>query len=395
MEYTGDAESILEIRFGELVALGNENGGGLPEQKLTEFTEGLGLSGKQREEILLRLKECGFHIIKEKEKDAEEPSTEELLLLEQKEGNPAFSEDPDDFPGPDTEEEASDETTSAELLTEALADDPVRQYLHEIGSSPLLTQEQELELAVRMAEGDRAARETLTVLNLRLVVSIAKRYVGRGMSFLDLIQEGNMGLLRAVDKFDYTRGYKFSTYATWWIRQAITRAIADQSRTIRIPVHMSELINKTYRTSRSLTQELGREPSEEELAEAMNLSPERIREILKISADPISLDTPVGEEEDSHIGDFIRDEQIKGPEEAAMQTMLHEKIMELLDTLSPRERRVLELRFGFADGRAHTLEEVGQEFAVTRERIRQIEAKAIKKLKQQSRSRFLKGFEEE
>ena len=289
-----------------------------------------------------------------------------------------------------------DEETEAdldELTASAMSDDPVKLYLKEIGVYPLLSGDEEVELAKKIAEGDTLAKDKLTQSNLRLVVSIAKRYVGRGLSFLDLIQEGNLGLIKAVDKFDYTKGYKFSTYATWWIRQAITRAIADQSRTIRIPVHMSEVINKTYRVARGLLQELGREPTEQEIADAMNLPIEKVREILKVSADPISLDTPIGEEDDSHLGDFIKDDTIKGPEEAAAYTVLQDQIQALLGTLSEREQRVLVLRFGLLDGRTRTLEEVGKEFHVTRERIRQIEAKALRKLKHPSRARLLKGFE--
>ena len=280
------------------------------------------------------------------------------------------------------------------LEQEGLAvDDPVRMYLKEIGKVPLLTTEREHELAQRMADGDEDAKSELVEANLRLVVSIAKRYVGRGMYFLDLIQEGNLGLMKAVDKFDYTKGYKFSTYATWWIRQAITRAIADQSRTIRIPVHMSEVINKTYRVSRTLMQELGREPSEQEIADMMNLPVDKVREILKVSADPISLDSPIGEEDDSHLGDFIKDDRIMGPEEAAAYSMLQSQIGKLLETLTEREQRVLTLRFGLQDGRSRTLEEVGKEFNVTRERIRQIEAKALRKLRHPSRAKLLKGYD--
>ena len=271
-------------------------------------------------------------------------------------------------------------------------EDPVRMYLKEIGKVQLLTAEEEIELAQRMEEGDEVAKQKLAEANLRLVVSIAKRYVGRGMLFLDLIQEGNMGLIKAVEKFDYRKGYKFSTYATWWIRQAITRAIADQARTIRIPVHMVETINKLTRVSRQLLQELGREPSPEEIAEEMEIPVDRVREIQKISQEPVSLETPIGEEEDSHLGDFLPDEDIPAPQDAAASTILKEQLVEVLGTLTEREQKVLRLRFGLDDGRARTLEEVGREFNVTRERIRQIEAKALRKLRHPSRSRKLKEF---
>ncbi|MGB4025789.1 MAG: RNA polymerase sigma factor RpoD, partial [Bacillota bacterium] len=271
-------------------------------------------------------------------------------------------------------------------------DDPVRMYLKEIGRVPLLTAEEEVELAKRMEMGDKEAKQRLIESNLRLVVSIAKRYVGRGMLFLDLIQEGNMGLIKAVEKFDYRKGYKLSTYATWWIRQAITRAIADQARTIRIPVHMVETINKLVRTSRQLLQELGREPTAEEIAEEMGLTPERVREIQKIAQEPVSLETPIGEEEDSHLGDFIEDQDALAPAEAASFVMLKEQIEEVLDTLNEREQRVLRLRFGLDDGKARTLEEVGREFGVTRERIRQIEAKALRKLRHPQRSKKLRDY---
>ena len=271
-------------------------------------------------------------------------------------------------------------------------EDPVRMYLKEIGKVPLLTAEEEIELAKRMEAGDEKAKQKLAEANLRLVVSIAKRYVGRGMLFLDLIQEGNLGLIKAVEKFDYRKGYKFSTYATWWIRQAITRAIADQARTIRIPVHMVETINKLIRVSRQLLQELGREPLPEEIAEVMDISVERVREILKISQEPVSLETPIGEEEDSHLGDFIQDQNVPVPAEAAASNLLRDQLNEVLDTLTEREQKVLRLRFGMDDGRARTLEEVGKEFQVTRERIRQIEAKALRKLKHPSRSRKLKDY---
>ena len=271
-------------------------------------------------------------------------------------------------------------------------EDPVRMYLKEIGKVPLLTAEEEIELAKRMELGDEEAKKRLAEANLRLVVSIAKRYVGRGMLFLDLIQEGNRGLIKAVEKFDYRKGYKFSTYATWWIRQAITRAIADQARTIRIPVHMVETINKLIRVSRQLLQELGREPTPEEIAEEMNMPVERVREILKISQEPVSLETPIGEEEDSHLGDFIQDDNVPVPADAAAFTLLKEQLVEVLSTLTDREQKVLRLRFGLDDGRARTLEEVGKEFNVTRERIRQIEAKALRKLRHPSRSRKLKDY---
>ena len=271
-------------------------------------------------------------------------------------------------------------------------DDPVRMYLKEIGKVPLLSADEEIELAKKMEKGDEEAKKKLCEANLRLVVSIAKRYVGRGMLFLDLIQEGNLGLIKAVDKFDWRKGYKFSTYATWWIRQAITRSIADQARTIRIPVHMVETINKLIRVSRQLLQEYGREPSPEEIAAEMDISEEKVREILKIAQEPVSLETPIGEEEDSHLGDFIQDDNVPVPAEAAAQTLLKEQLDEVLDTLTEREQKVLRLRFGMNDGRARTLEEVGKEFDVTRERIRQIEAKALRKLRHPSRSRKLRDY---
>ncbi len=283
-----------------------------------------------------------------------------------------------------------------ELYEQALSDigldDPVKMYLKDIGKVPLLSGDEEIELARRMQEGDEEAKKRLSEANLRLVVSIAKRYVGRGMLFLDLIQEGNLGLMKAVEKFDYQKGFKFSTYATWWIRQAITRAIADQARTIRIPVHMVETINKLTRVSRQLLQELGREPSAEEIAEKMGISVERVREIQKIAQDPVSLETPIGEEEDSHLGDFLEDETTITPSDSLSATMLKETLLTVLDTLTPREEKVLRLRYGVDDGRPRTLEEVGREFNVTRERIRQIEAKALRKLRHPSRSKHLKDF---
>ena len=293
----------------------------------------------------------------------------------------------------EVEEVPSEEVTDTDALLDSFAtDDPVRMYLKEIGKVPLLTPEEELDLAKRMSEGDEEAKRRMTEANLRLVVSIAKRYVGRGMLFLDLIQEGNLGLIKAVEKFDYTKGYKFSTYATWWIRQAITRAIADQARTIRIPVHMVETINKTIRVSRQLLQELGHDPSAEEIAAEMDMPVEKVRDILKIAQEPVSLETPIGEEEDSHLGDFIPDEDASEPSEAASFSLLREQLEEVLETLAPREKKVLELRFGIVDGRTRTLEEVGKEFNVTRERIRQIEAKALRKLRHPSRSKKLRDF---
>ena len=296
-----------------------------------------------------------------------------------------------DMTGADLDEEES-LVDPVELAAEYNLDDPVRMYLKEIGQVPLLSAEEEQDLARRVAEGDQEAKNKLTEANLRLVVSIAKKYSGRGLHILDLIQEGNLGLIKAVEKFDYTKGYKFSTYATWWIRQAITRAIADQARTIRIPVHMVETINKVIRVSRQLLQELGHDPSPEEIAAEMDMPVDKVREILKIAQEPVSLETPIGEEEDSHLGDFIPDEGASEPSEAASFTLLQEQLVDVLSTLTPREEKVLKLRFGIEDGRPRTLEEVGKEFNVTRERIRQIEAKALRKLRHPSRSKKLKDF---
>jgi len=309
-------------------------------------------------------------------------------------GIEVVSETPEIEPLDATSMEAPPEDVEVDLsVPEGVGiDDPVRMYLKEIGRVPLLTSEEEVELAKRMENGDEEAKRRLAEANLRLVVSIAKRYVGRGMLFLDLIQEGNLGLIKAVEKFDYRKGYKFSTYATWWIRQAITRAIADQARTIRIPVHMVETINKLIRVSRQLLQELGREPNPEEIAKEMNISEDKVREIIKIAQEPVSLETPIGEEEDSHLGDFIEDHEARAPAEEASFTLLREQLDEVLKTLTDREQKVLRLRFGLDDGRARTLEEVGQKFGVTRERIRQIEAKTLRKLRHPSRSKKLKDY---
>lgn len=362
----------FDEKLKELVALAKKSKGIIEVEKVNDFFKELNLDVNQIDKIYEYLEANNVVVLNLSDSDDDEPNEDALLELEE-------------------DESAVAEDLSA--ISSAMSDDPVKLYLKEIGSYPLLTIAEEIELAKRIEDGDNFAKQTLAESNLRLVVSIAKRYVGRGLSFLDLIQEGNLGLIKAVDKFDYTKGYKFSTYATWWIRQAITRSIADQSRTIRIPVHMSEVINKTYRVSRSLLQELGREPTEQELSDAMNLPIEKVREILKVSADPISLDTPIGEEDDSHLGDFIKDDTIVGPEDAAAYSVLQDQIAKLLDTLTEREQRVLILRFGLKDGRTRTLEEVGKEFNVTRERIRQIEAKALRKLRHPSRVRMLKGYE--
>ena len=298
----------------------------------------------------------------------------------------------DDVPSEEELQEAEPADTDLSADTGVKLDDPVRMYLKEIGKIPLLTPEEELDVAERMSRGDKQARQKMTEANLRLVVSIAKRYVGRGMQLLDLVQEGNLGLLKAVEKFDHTKGYKFSTYATWWIRQAITRAIADQARTIRIPVHMVETINRVIRTSHSMVQRLGREPTAAEIAEEMKLETSKVEEILKIAQEPVSLETPIGEEEDSHLGDFIQDEEASQPAEAASYTLLREQLEDVLTTLTPREEQVLRMRFGLTDGKSHTLEEVGKEFDVTRERIRQIESKALRKLRHPSRSKKLRDF---
>jgi len=367
------ATDIFEDKLKDLINYAQEQKGIIEVDKVNDFFKETNLDVSQIDKIYEKLE--AYNIVVLNPVDGDEPDDEILLELED-----------------DSETEVAD-VEDISSSSSIISDDPVRLYLKEIGSYPLLSVAEEITLAKRIELGDDIAKQSLAESNLRLVVSIAKRYVGRGLSFLDLIQEGNLGLIKAVDKFDYTKGYKFSTYATWWIRQAITRSIADQSRTIRIPVHMSEVINKTYRVSRNLLQDLGREPTEQELSEAMNLSIEKVREILKVSADPISLDTPIGEEDDSHLGDFIKDDTIMGPEEAASYSVLRDQIAKLLDTLTEREQRVLVLRFGLKDGRSRTLEEVGKEFNVTRERIRQIEAKALRKLRHPSRARMLKGFE--
>ncbi|MGH7666333.1 MAG: RNA polymerase sigma factor RpoD [Candidatus Dormibacteria bacterium] len=343
------------------------------------------------EQLILKGKEQGFLSPNEilepfPELDADPDQMERLFVIFRDMGI-AVSDSDKDFDA----EEAEDDVLAADADAVSL-DDPVRMYLKEIGRVALLKAEDEVYLAKLIEQGDEDAKHRLTEANLRLVVSIAKKYIGRGMSFLDLIQEGNMGLIRAVEKFDYHKGYKFSTYATWWIRQAITRAIADQARTIRIPVHMVETINKLVRISRRLLQELGREPADPEIGEEMGITPDRVREIVKVAQDPVSLETPIGEEEDSHLGDFVPDSEAVAPSEAASLTMLRTEVEDILDTLTPRERRVLQLRFGLIDGHQRTLEEVGKRFGVTRERIRQIEAKALRKLRHPSRSMKLKDY---
>ena len=353
-----------------LVELGKKKKNVLEYQEINDFFKGITLNNEQMDLIFEYLEANGVDVLRVTEDDA---------LLDNEDMHME-------------EDEVDLENIDLSVPEGVSIEDPVRMYLKEIGKVPLLSAEEEIELAKRMENGDQAAKKRLAEANLRLVVSIAKRYVGRGMLFLDLIQEGNLGLIKAVEKFDYRKGYKFSTYATWWIRQAITRAIADQARTIRIPVHMVETINKLIRVSRQLLQELGREPQPEEIAAEMNMPVERVREILKISQEPVSLETPIGEEEDSHLGDFIQDDNVPVPAEAAAFTLLKEQLVEVLGTLTEREQKVLRLRFGLDDGRARTLEEVGKEFNVTRERIRQIEAKALRKLRHPSRSRKLKDF---
>ena len=366
-------EEILK-RVNDLVEQGQNDKKVLDYGDVVAKFQDMKLSEEAFEAIIQHLEKNGIDFIRSQEDEDDAPS-EELESI-QEGGEDAVDTEDIDLTVPDS----------------VNIEDPVRMYLQEIGKVNLLTQEEEVELAIRMSQGDEDAKRRMAEANLRLVVSIAKRYVGRGMLFLDLIQEGNLGLIKAVEKFDYNKGFKFSTYATWWIRQAITRAIADQARTIRIPVHMVETINKLVRVSRQLLQELGREPTPEEIAERMEIPVERVREILKISQEPVSLETPIGEEEDSHLGDFIQDDNVPVPADAAAFTLLREQLKEVLGTLTEREQKVLRLRFGLDDGRARTLEEVGKEFNVTRERIRQIEAKALRKLRHPSRSRKLKDY---
>ena len=372
-----DASQVLnDERIGALIEEGKKKGN-LSSSQLFEVLENMNLETEQVDQFYDTLESLNIDTTEpdsavELADDVLAPQIEDLEEIEEL-----------------TEEELVEPDTLADTLN---VDDPVRMYLKEIGKVNLLSPDEEVALAKRMAEGDENAKKEMAEANLRLVVSIAKRYVGRGMLFLDLIQEGNLGLIKAVEKFDYTKGYKFSTYATWWIRQAITRAIADQARTIRIPVHMVETINKVMRISRQLLQELGHDPTPEEIAADMNMPVEKIREILKLAQEPVSLETPIGEEEDSHLGDFIPDEDASEPAEAATFTLLREQLAEVLRTLTPREEKVLRLRFGIEDGRTRTLEEVGREFNVTRERIRQIEAKALRKLRHPSRSKKLKDF---
>ncbi len=376
----------------KLLAKGKEKGV-LSYEEIMDSLATAELSPEQIDDIYEQISAMGIKLIHtDLDTDKDEIGDEELdiTLLETDDSLMTVSSLEDDVPPDDLEDEVMDLDLS---VPEGVGiDDPVRMYLKEIGRVPLLSAEEEVELAKRMEQGDEEAKKKLAEANLRLVVSIAKRYVGRGMLFLDLIQEGNLGLIKAVEKFDYGKGFKFSTYATWWIRQAITRAIADQARTIRIPVHMVETINKLIRVSRQLLQELGRDPTPEEIAAAMEIPVERVREIQKVAQEPVSLETPIGEEEDSHLGDFIEDEDAPAPAEAASYILLKEQLESVLDTLTPREEKVLRLRFGLDDGRSRTLEEVGQEFGVTRERIRQIEAKALRKLRHPSRSRKLKDY---
>lgn len=365
-----NTQAKFDEKLSSLLAIAKKKKNVLEYQEITDYFADMALGEEQFDKIIETLEQNSVDILRITEED--DVDEEEIILTE--------------------EDDVDVENLDLSIPDGISIEDPVRMYLKEIGKVPLLTAEEEIELAQRMENGDQEAKKRLAEANLRLVVSIAKRYVGRGMLFLDLIQEGNLGLIKAVEKFDCRKGFKFSTYATWWIRQAITRAIADQARTIRIPVHMVETINKLIRVSRQLLQELGREPTPEEIAAEMNLPVERVREILKISQEPVSLETPIGEEEDSHLGDFIQDDNVPIPADAAAFTLLKEQLVEVLGTLTDREQKVLRLRFGLDDGRARTLEEVGKEFNVTRERIRQIEAKALRKLRHPSRSRKLKDY---
>ena len=369
-------EQILKV-LEELVRRAKENKNVIEYDELLKAFEGYGLPDDKMDEILEYFEKKGIDILQAKVSG--DDLSDDMLL------------EPDDEMLISSEEE-TEAAEEVDVLEGVSTEDPVRMYLKEIGNVPLLTSEEEVELAKRVEAGDEEAKRKLTEANLRLVVSIAKKYVGRGMPFLDLIQEGNMGLMKAVDKFDYNKGYKFSTYATWWIRQAITRGIADTGRTIRVPVHMVETINKTLRMTRTLLQELGREPTPEEVAEHLGVPVSRVREVLKISRDPVSLDTPIGEEDDSHLGDFIEDDSALSPADSAAFSMLKAELAQALESLTERERQVIRLRFGLEDGRQRTLEEVGKEFNVTRERIRQIEAKALRKLRHPSRSKRLKDF---
>ena len=369
---TGMDMAKFSEKLSELVEMGKKKKNVLEYQEINDFFSDMELEPDQMEKVFDYLEANNIDVLRIGADDDDDIDDVDIVISE--------------------EDEVDMEKIDLSVPDGISIEDPVRMYLKEIGKVPLLTADEEVDLAKRMADGDEDAKKRLAEANLRLVVSIAKRYVGRGMLFLDLIQEGNLGLIKAVEKFDYHKGFKFSTYATWWIRQAITRAIADQARTIRIPVHMVETINKLIRVSRQLLQELGREPTPEEIAAQLDMPVERVREILKISQEPVSLETPIGEEEDSHLGDFIQDDNVPVPAEAAAQTLLKEQLDEVLDTLTEREQKVLRLRFGMNDGRARTLEEVGKEFDVTRERIRQIEAKALRKLRHPSRSRKLRDY---
>ncbi len=389
-----DSQTLFLETLQKLVEEAKKNKGTIDMDQISVAFEGMDLPVDEIEGIYDYLKGQNIIITQGNGPDiatggSEEDAESDDILIDA-DDSMMDEEDADVEDLEDVEEVRVEETT--EVLEGVSTEDPVRMYLKEIGNVPLLTSEQEVDLAMKVEAGDEEAKRALTEANLRLVVSIAKKYVGRGMPFLDLIQEGNMGLMKAVDKFDYTKGYKFSTYATWWIRQAITRGIADTGRTIRVPVHMVETINKTLRMTRQLLQELGREPTPEEVAERLGVPASRVREVLKISRDPVSLDTPIGEEDDSHLGDFIEDDTALSPADSATFSMLREELANALESLTERERQVVKLRFGLEDGRARTLEEVGKEFNVTRERIRQIEAKALRKLRHPSRSKRLKDF---